>query len=178
MDLIIVPTEGLKKNLQEYTNKEVVVIGDGFDISKAKKKEHKGRANEVVWFGYKENGHSLAPFIRPIRENGLKLKVVSDGYDLPPLNKADKYVRWREKTASKEIASSDFAILPKNGNLKSNNKLVTAWMNGIPAAQTMEEFERFLDADERNKEMDNIDLEPYDINKLAQKYVDIIWSRL
>lgn len=175
MDIIIVSTEGLKKEIK--TDKPVYVVGDGHDTTKRIKKVHRKGNKKVVWFGYSENGHSLSPLMKTIKENGYKLKVISNDKSPHPLNKADEYVKWDVKTVDKEISKCDFAVLPVNGEFKSDNKKITAMLAGIPVAQNEKEFKALMSGKERNKVLKDFDFKPYDIKEKAKEYVNIVRSK-
>ena len=70
----------------------------------------------------------------------------------------ERFTKWQLETVNREIIKSDFVVMPgstdPNSRFKSNNKTVNAWLLGMPVATSIEEFERFLDPIERQKEAD------------------------
>ena len=157
IDAIVVPTEALKSEVAEVTDKHVHVIGDGHDFShymSIDKKNHLETAKEVVWFGYSENAECLVPFMDYIKSSGLKLRVVTQHQNTKPLGQADEFVKWDISTYLQEITKADFALLPPNKGYKSNNKEITALLCGIPVAKTIEDISRLMDPVERRMEME------------------------
>lgn len=178
---IVVPTEILKEELSVITDKPIYVIEDGHDFNHYNTRlsnSHKDIAEEAVWFGYAENAHVLKPFINYLKSSGIKLKVISQRQDIPPLEFADEFIQWDEKTYISEISKSDFAILPPNMDYKSNNKEITALLSGIPVAKTKEDIARFIDPENRKKEMlmRQQQLIHYSADKMALKYSEVIAS--
>lgn len=178
VDAIIVSTEGLKEDLGKITDKPIHVVGDGHDLEYYSTKtdnKHINKAKEVVWFGYAQNAHCLEPLVKTIKNKGLKLKVLAQ-CPLPPLDKADEFIKWDVDTCIEEISKSDFAVLPFNGKLKSNNKDVTAYLSGIPVAKTEKDIIRLISPEERRKDMEKVSelAERYDAKNKAKKYLNII----
>lgn len=154
VDAIVVPTEGLKNSLSEITSKRIHVIPDGHDFDHYSGKvenKHDKKANTVVWFGYSKNFHPVEPLLDIIKSLKLKLKVISD---LPV--EAGEFKKWNVETYIKEISKCDFAILPKNGDYKSDNKTITALLSGIPVAKTEEDIKRLVKPSERKKDMKKV----------------------
>lgn len=179
IDAIIVPTQVLRDELAKITDKPIFVITDGHDIEHYATRNpniHSRRAEEVVWFGYGQNAHVLAQHINYIKSLGLKLKVIAQKQDFNPLQFADVFVKWDEKTYIKEISKSDFAFLPPNHAHKSNNKEITALFSGIPVAKTREDIARLMFPDERKKEMQARipELASYDAKYRAKGYEDVV----
>lgn len=176
IDLIVVSTEGLKEELEKKTDKKIVVIGDGhdFDYYKTKvKNKHENVAKEVVWFGYAQNAKCIEPYIEYLHKLGLKLTAIAQ-CPLPPIDKADKFIKWDVDTCIEETSKADFALLPKNGKLKSDNKTITAYLSGIPVAKNKKDIFRFIDPKERRKELKSIDLEKYSAKNRAKEYIEAI----
>lgn len=176
---IIVPTEQLKKDLALVTDKPIHVIPDRHDLSsysKRIKNPHSDRAKEVVWFGYAQNARCLEPFVNYIKSLGLKLKVICQNQNTPPLQHADIFVPWDVNTYIHEISKSDFAILPLNKSYKSNNKEITALLCGIPVAKTKEDISRFMLPQERQIELNvrQNELSKYNIRESSSEYLRII----
>lgn len=178
VDAIIVSTPGLKEELKKHTDKEIFIIGDGHYLEHYKTRaenKHTKQAKEVVWFGYAQNSHCLAPFFKTIKQRKLKLKAVSQ-CQLPPLNNADIFVKWDIDTYIEEISKADFAILPVNGKLKSNNKDITAILAGIPVAKTEADIIRLLNPRERQGDMQKYQqiVKKYDVKNYANEYLRVI----
>ena len=173
---IVVSTEGLKEELEKITDKDIYVIGDGHDFKYYETRienKHLNKAKEIVWFGYAQNSKCLFPYFKTIKEQGLKLKVISQ-CPLPPLDKADKFVKWDVDTCVEEISKSDFALLPLNGKLKSNNKDITAYLSGIPVAKNEQDILRLIDPQERRFAMKKLDVKKFDAKVKAKEYLNLI----
>lgn len=176
---IIVPTNGLKEDLEKITNKKIYVISDGHDsehYASVIKPQHLEAAKEVVWFGYAENSHCLLRYLNTIKDNKLKLKVISQRQNEFPLTIADEFVKWDVNTYLHEIAKSDFAILPEYNKLKSNNKEITALLCGVPVAKTIEDVYKLISPEERLIQLESKanDISEYDAKKTSQQYLNII----
>lgn len=168
----------MKKELEKITDKDIYVIGDGHDLEHYKnriKNEHTRRAEEVVWFGYAQNSHCLAPLIPFIKSKGLKLKAIAQ-CQIPPLYQADKFIKWNVGTYIQEISQADFAVLPQNGKLKSNNKEITAILSGIPVAKNKKNIIRLINPLARQKEMAKREeiAKQYDVKNIANKYIKLV----
>jgi len=176
VDAIITSTEGLKRDLSKLTNKKIYVVDDGHDFEYYETREentHTRKAKEVVWFGYAQNSNCLAPYMRTIKENGLKLTAIAQ-CPFPPIDKADKFVKWDLDTVVSEISKADFAVLPVNGSLKSNNKDITAYLSGIPVAKNEKDIIRLIDPKERRKDLDKSPAHRYNAKNIANRYLEII----
>jgi len=157
MDAITVPTEALKKELGNMTDKPIHVIMDRIDFETIKEqKKHEGDAKSVAWFGYIGNAERvLEPALMKLKKLGLKLRVISDGNFIT--NECEiENIKWDIKTVNEEIQKSDFLLLPevKSGKYiyKSQNKTHQGWALGMPVAKTAEDLERFINGEERQKE--------------------------
>lgn len=156
IDAITVPTEKLRKELSEMTQKPTFIIPDRENLELLPApKVHKGKAKMVVWFGYSSNLDTLEPVLDSIKLLGLTLKVITDGEFHTTLCDV-KSVKWNIETEMREIQEADIALLPEllKGRwlYKSNNKTVHSWALGLPVAKTMADLKRFINEEERIKE--------------------------
>lgn len=179
INAIIVPTEELKRELVVITDKPIHVIIDGHDFSHYSSRipnPHNERAKEVVWFGYSENAVCLQPFVNYIKSLGIKLKVICQHQNTPPLQHADLFIKWDVNTYIQEISKSDFSILPLNKSYKSNNKDITALLCGIPVAKSKGDISRFMLPQERQLEINTRknELYKYNIRERSSEYLRII----
>lgn len=154
-DAITCPTKRLRDDLIQMTNKPVYIIPDRQDLEYFKKiKNHSGRAEKVVWFGYSHNAKVLDPCIPFLRKYKLKLIVISD--NRREYKYADKFIKWDIETVNDEILKGDIVLMPETNlplhEYKSDNKITHSWALGMPVARTPEELIRFLDPEERQKE--------------------------
>lgn len=194
VDAITCPTEKFIDFFKDYTDVPVKVIPDRVDLETIPKpKEHKGTAKNVVWFGFHNNQEGLVAIENKLLEAGVKLTVISNDikHPLPKLNNKGlfNYVKYDEKTADHDILKhADFVVMPPhpkddNGDVyykysfKSNNKTVHSWALGLPVATSAEEFDRFMDPEERKKEAKkrlNEVKAKYDVRQSVYEYLELI----
>jgi len=181
IDVITVPTERLKKELEEMTEKPVYIIKDRENLSLLPPpKIHKGQAKKVVWFGYSHNLDAIEPALDDIKRLGFTLKVIIDGEFHTSLCPVES-VKWTKETEMEEIQEADFALLPEKTigkwPYKSNNKTIHAWALGLPVAKTMDDLKRFIDPIERQKESElrlKEVKDKYDVRLSAKELLDLI----
>lgn len=177
-------TELMKRMLPE---KMIFHVPDrlNFQLFPESEKVHSGPAKKAVWFGFVHNAYeTLPPLLPSIIKNELELTIIADKpYNQPDgikqLNPAFKV--YNQTTAYGLIRQADIVLNPKSDKAfyryKSNNKSLIGWKLGLPVAATNEEVDRFIDAEERNKEVRekvkqvNAD---FHIQQSAQQYRDII----
>lgn len=162
-DAVTTSTEALAEAVRKFTDKPVVCISDRMDLGYHKiKKIHSGKAKNVVWFGYSDNFEMLKPVIHFLIKNNLNLIVVSNKDYKLQANQAGRLevtnYRWTESTVNENIIKGDIVINPKSSKgkwkYKSNNKSLTAYALGMPVARNIEELVKFIDCDERIKEVE------------------------
>lgn len=155
-DLITVPTEPLKNDIQNYTKTRVEIIKDRFDLSELPKpRTHKGRARKAVWFGFSANIEPLEQAILNLRKNKLELIVISDGnYNNSTLKVTN--IKWKPKKFYQDIQKADIAVLPTfsygNWKYKSNNRKILSELLGVPCADTPEELDNLMRGNYRQKQ--------------------------
>jgi hypothetical protein len=160
IDAITVPSLALQEELSEFTDKQIFIIQDRYNLDKLPKRkvQREGKAKSCVWFGYSSGQEILDETVQAkIREVGLKLIVISDSDFYSPICKVEN-LRWDIKTAYKEIQKADFALLPETTNAKrkykSNNKTILSYLLGLPVAKTAQEFDNLLNGEKRKEEAD------------------------
>lgn len=189
MSAVVVPTKAMQEFIQQMTDKPVVQIKDRFDLSEfPAKKTPRGKAKEVVWFGYSHNATCLKLAVQSLERRGLKLRVVSDQDPFASrwASKPDEYdklytfVKYLPDTAYSEIQKSDICVLPKENRpqdkFKSENKTVIAKLLGLPVAVTAEEIDALMDEESRvvNQE-DYAKLQKeYDCKQSVKEYKELI----
>lgn len=165
VDAITCPTQAWADLFSQMTDKPIIVIPDRQDLEYCKaKKIHRGRAKEVVYFGYAHNSYVLGQAMPALSRLGLNLSVISNemvnlktqstAYNGEPIN--DRWTKWDVDTFCKELIKSDICLMPPvykpNDRFKSNNKTTLAKALGMVVATNAEELEKFMDPVERQKE--------------------------
>lgn len=170
VDVVTVASQPLKdKLIQDGLETPICVIGDGHNLENRLEKRHKEVAEKVVWFGYFDNQHCLDNYYGLLKELGLKLRIISEHNG----RKGDEFFEWNIDTANQLINECDFAVLPKNGPYKTNNKDVTAWLSGLPVAKTEEDIRNFISKEGRLNHLVNVDVKQYNIVDRAWDYNNI-----
>ena len=190
MDAVVVPTQPLKDFLSQLTDKPIRVIKDRFDMTEfGNKKIHKGKAKQVVWFGYHHNASALKLAVRSFESRGLTLKVISDqdpfAYRWASRSteyaEMYRYLKYQPDTAYMDIQKADICVLPiqkrPNDIYKSENKEVIAQLLGLPVAKDAEELDKLLTAEERNSQINAIYgklKQDYDVRQSVKEYEELI----
>lgn len=155
-DLAVAPTKPIRDWLAQWTPAHVVP--DRLDLAEFGESGELGQVENacseqrdpprLVWFGYSHNLGALEPFWPLIEARGLSLTVLSDECPPPWSDRPGvRFVRWTPEGANRVIAEHDLALVPPASPYKSNNRLLTAWALGVPAAASMADWERFFDPD-------------------------------
>lgn len=185
VDAVTCPTENIRNAIQGWTNKPVVIIPDRHDLEYFKEKKiHRGKAKEVVWFGYSHNSSQLKVLKEFLIERDLGISIISDEPILLS-EKSDKlkerFTKWNLETVNTEIIKSDIVIMPgsrdPNVRFKSNNKTVHSYLLGMPVANSVEDLDKFLDPVERQKEADKnykMAREMYDVKLSVREMKNLI----
>jgi hypothetical protein len=177
-------TDAVKRMLP---GKMVYHVPDRLDFRSfpEEQKLHQGDAKKAVWFGFIHNAHETLPQLLPsILKNELELTIIADkpySQDDGIKALAPVFIRYDHATAYNLIGKADMVLNPRSAKAlykyKSNNKSIIGWKLGLPVAVTNEEIDRFINADERNKEVfAKIKLvnAEYNILQSAQQYRDIL----
>ena len=184
IDAITVPTEALNEAISKFCKKPIYVVKDRIDLETlpAPKVDSGKKAEKAVWFGYAQNMDVLDPALMFLGEQGLKLIVVSNR-SLASVECEVENVKWEVETANEEIQKADFAILPRPENgrskFKSENKETLANALGLPVAKTADDVRRFMDPEERKKEMAEkypFVMAEYDVKKSVEEMKKVIES--
>ena len=189
-DAMTVSSEALRDFYQTMIDKPVVFIDDRQDLEYLKeKKQHKGRAKEVVWYGYSHNSHVLKAVLPSLERLKLGLSIISDSmttvtaYSKERREKRvkERWIKWNLDKVNREIIKSDIVIMPSsmkpNDRFKSLNKTTNAWALGMPVANTADDLEKFLSEEARKKEAEKnlkIVKEKFDVRISVQEMKDLI----
>lgn len=140
-DVLVVPTEEMKKRVFENSARESMVIPDPYEEPEC---EPHAVGMNALWFGHKVNLPPLMPWISIIKKNGFDLRIVT-GPNPPP-----DCVAWSPKTVKEELARANVVVLPtKPGDeYKSPNRLLNTIRAGCFAVcdphPSYEEFKHFM----------------------------------
>jgi len=163
LDAITCSTDALTDAVKGMVDIPVITIPDRLDMNQfpVDKKIHENQATTVCWFGYLHNAEVVLNMILPsLEKNGLNLVVVSDKDFHPSMSCGIEItnIRYNIANAYEHIRDCDFVVNPhfgeKNFKYKSNNKTLVSWALGNPVADTVEDLKRFIDPNERNKEVE------------------------
>jgi hypothetical protein len=160
----VTSTQALADYLKKFIkDKPIICIPDRVDLDEHKPKlKHEGTLKSVAWFGYAQNFHYLEKTFEFLIEKNIALTVISNvppampmGYDRLRINTID----YNYKTLHEELIKYDAILMPDTtddlkGTFKSNNKTLTAWALGLPVIKLPTDFDRFMSAEERQKEAD------------------------
>lgn len=190
MNAVVCPTEGLKKFLSQITDTPIKIIKDRMDVEILPKPiKHTKPAETVVWFGYAHNAETLKPALHFIQEHNLHLLIISDedpfawrwSEEPEELKKRYTYKKYIEDTANAQIQKADFAVFPTGTRpqdvFKSENKTVRANLLGLPVANDIESFEKYLDPKARQEWFDTSYVtikQEYDVRKSVEEYKELI----
>lgn len=189
MDALVAPTQPIIDFCKQLSDIPMRVIKDRFDLSLfPAPKLHKGKLETVVWFGYRHNAELLRFAIPSLVKRNLKLILISKsdpqadrwGIDFENNYSYRKFPR-DPKELHRLLQEADVCILPKGARpqdrFKSENKTVIAQLCGLPVAQTAEELDELVTADQRNKvaqKMYTTISKEYDVKNSVKEYKEFI----
>lgn len=184
-DAITCSTEAISEHIQRLTDKPVFVIPDRIrlDLLGDKRKEHKGEAKTVAWYGYNHNFDALDAAFPIINGLGLDLIVISNKSYIPPANRKIevKNYPWSMATVDDDLLRADIVINPKlgfgNWKYKSNNKTIHAWALGLPVAHNDVELKALFSEEARKEEANRRRLEveeKYNAEQSVRELKDIL----
>lgn len=165
-DIITVPTPELARYFMcAVKTTPVFVVPDRIDFERLpKRKTHKGRANDVVWFGYSHNQRGqLEQTVSTLKHNDLQLHIISNEIDvnLPGL-KVD-FIPYDSERIHEDLQKyGDMALFPQHEGqpydkkFKSNNKTDLCHALGIPVAKTGLDVRKFLHGTAREKYSEDV----------------------
>lgn len=181
-DAVTTSTKALQENVQQFTDKPVVLVPDRIDFEEHKKvkQKHEGILREVAWFGYSHNFTILKPCVPALQKKEIKFKVISDKeFSHAQINIIPK--PWVTAEVHKELIKSDAALMPEYNTgkflYKSNNKTLTCWALKLPVITTPEELEKFKHGDVRQKEAEEkykLVKEKFDVSLSGIQYKKLI----
>jgi hypothetical protein len=171
VDLIIVPSVKMKKNIEKYYKGKIDIIEEPLEVNILSFKDHNFDKINALWFGHTTN---LIYLFNYIKKNRMidDLKIVTS-----ELNERDKkairelnvelkvdFFTWEPNFYDKYDLNCNVCLIPSNlddarKNGVSNNRLITSFALGlVPIATLVESYSEF------SEYIINIDNE-YGINK-------------
>lgn len=185
VDAITCSSEKLTRLLMHYfPSKRVEFIPDrlNFDLFPASVAPSNVSTKKVCWFGYVHNAIETLPQMQPVlAKHKLSLRIISDKPFDRPLEGIEVENIFFDQDAYKYIQETDFIINPKSERafykFKSNNKTIVGWKLGMAVAETSDEIEKFLDSEERKREVkfrESIIENEYNIALSAKQYISLI----
>jgi hypothetical protein len=118
-DYIVCPTENMKFRMQEFTEKDITVIGDPYEIGAC---EPHAEGNELLWFGHNVNLGEIEPYL------SHNPHVVTG----PTVPEWDNASQWSLDTLKLALSRANKVLLPtrEGTGYKSPNRLINAIMGG------------------------------------------------
>ncbi len=195
VDGVIASNRGLADDWAKfYQRKSAYVVPDCIDLRHFTKQREHSTVNPVrlVWFGLSVNrvalyGAAIALSRAAANERKIELTILDDRPDLPfePVDNFPIYhSRWGVNSENEVIANHDLAILPPYpgpwGQVKSNNKHLTAWACGLPVASghDYEDLIELIDSFSSRQAVADLGyetlLEQYTIDRAVEKWRGII----
>lgn len=187
VDAFTCSSQGLTDFVKDKVDRPCITVPDRVNLDLFPvQKSHFERAKTVVWFGYLKNGSKMLDSLLPLlAHHNLSLLIVSD----TPYRTSMSFgvnihnINWIPQSAYYDIQQGDMVINPvsKFGRFKykSNNKTVISWALGLPVAENEDDLVRFIDPEERNKEVKEkfeIVKKEYDVNLSIAQYKNLIWD--
>jgi len=148
--------QGLADDFTEWSGMECQVIPDCLNLEHYKKQRQQQHVDPIryIWYGASQNRPSLwgaLAIMERLKSNGVNLELTI--YDDKPthswaaaeLSFPVYNAAWSLAQENDVISAHDIAILPRYpgvwGNVKSNNKQLTAWACGV-AVDSADDYER------------------------------------
>lgn len=188
VDAITASSQGIVDFIKQLTDKPIVHIKDRFDLNDfPPKKEHKGKAKDIVWFGYAHNAEVLRGVVFHCLKRKLRLTVIADSdpqiWQVTGDESFKEYYTFikYDELAYQKIQAHDICVLPKanrpQDKFKSDNKTTIARLLGLPVATSPEDLDKFVDAKARNEEVDkwyDKTRQEYNVERSVEEYKQLI----
>lgn len=127
VDYVTTSTEELAKQLSHFSNVPVVCVPDRIEFKEhVRQKIHRGRAKNVVWFGYSDNFPMIDPVFNYLEKYKLNLIVISNKNYLAPYHmvRPEIEVGMSEKEIQKVLEQQDKKFWINVTNLKWTRETV------------------------------------------------------
>jgi hypothetical protein len=192
-DGVVASNEGLANDLSEWAGRDVITIPDRLKVEHYnRQRQHEGvDPVRFIWFGSAQNRETLLPayiVLERLAANGynVELTVMDDkpNLDMRYGPSCPVYMtKWALRNEVETLANHDIAILPPYpgewGDVKSNNKHLTAWACGLPVVDGLDFIETvmMMDWHRRQEQADNglkIVRDLYDIRLSSEEWGQIL----
>lgn len=145
MDGLICSCQPLADDLAEWSGRPVTCIPDRIELScyPLEADQENNVPMRFIWYGAAQNRIALFAALSTLDRlaaNGVNISLTifddqpAQQWNLRP-DYPIYYSEWREETENEVLASHNIALLPPYpgpwGKVKSNNKSLTAWANGL-----------------------------------------------
>ncbi len=143
-DYIIAPTDRLKCEIgSRFAQKPIYVIPDCQDYAEQTCAALVPENQTAIWFGNPgdNNFKSAQPFLKNMVSDGFDILIVSrPEYFYGQMEPLGKIVPWHYETFVDTLRRASFSLIAYDAqaNYKSDNRLVTSIMNGVPSIITGE----------------------------------------
>jgi hypothetical protein len=145
MDGLVCSCQALADDLAGWSGHDVICIPDRIEMDEYPIKASQQHSDPVrfIWFGASQNRISLFGALTTLERlaaNGVNVNLtIFDDQPREQWNVTAQYpwyyVNWTTDTENQVLAAHDIALLPPYpgpwGQVKSNNKSLTAWANGL-----------------------------------------------
>jgi hypothetical protein len=204
VDISVVPSQQMKRNLEKYFKKKIVIIEEPLEEKVISFKNCNFDKIRALWFGHLSNINYLLKSLNKIEIDELVIVTSqlseTDKEIIKKINKniLCRFIIWEPNFYAKNKINCNVCLIPsdvkdlrKNG--VSNNRLITAFALGlIPIASVIESYkdysEYFLDFDKINNMINKNELMLIgeklinNQNKILEKYsnenIKIKWLNL
>lgn len=159
IDGVVASSEPLLKDFMTWMSEVPIsheiqahVIPDRLDFGHFPKvrRHREARPVRLIWYGVYANRvslHAAIPTLERLACNGYDFTLtIYDNYPDRPWQMSKRFdtyhTQWDVERENEVLTSHDIALLPpypgKWGQVKSNNKTITAYANGLPVTQGVE----------------------------------------
>lgn len=200
IDGVVASNEGLLKDFLRWISDvdidheiQAHVIPDRLDIGHFPRwrVHHDAHPVRLIWFGVAVNRvalHAAIPTLERLACNGYDFALtILDNEPNRPWRLSERFdtyhLQWTLARENEVLASHDIALLPpypgKWGQVKSNNKTITAYASGLPVTQGIEyqELEQLLNWRTRQQAGQNgreVAAKHYDVSQSARDWEAIL----
>lgn len=138
-DGFIVPTECFKQELKAMSfHQPIYIVPDAMDYPDHRDGSAVEAGQRVVWFGNPGTGNidAAQPYLLWLIKNGFSVSLISRASGFRPNSIfRPRVLDWKYDTFTSELRRGSFSVISisEDEAQKSENRLVTSVMNGVPA---------------------------------------------